>query len=488
MPACDIFISYREDDARDWPAWLTAEFDRTFGSGRSFFARRSIDTGVSWRRELEQAIAQCRLMLVLIGPQWAGLDANGHRRLDDPDDWVRREVGTALARRIEIRPVLLAPKSQPQAAELPAELSALAELQSLRLLADAWPEGLVKLQLAVARAVPFDAFEVATREVREVLRQPHVLRLAGRAGEDWRGRVVAISEQIGRLVARKQIHDQLHLLENDVLRPLLTVGSRDHLDEGQRIVIDVQRAVDRHLASGALGQSVNLGLKARLAWVARAMEAAVAEPAEERVQAVVAALKQVLSGSLTAVNQAIGMAAQELRLDELADFTPADAGTGDAAPTPPQGTELVPLRVALKCIRAELQWRVAEHNMLQSFDDALRTMCDRGVEGAPSEWFVVQACLQSLDAGDETATLAQALAGGRCENLRDVLPHMRRLNDLIQPGTASPVDVADAVRGAFSAAARKFNAADHDLKDWCERLDKLRGHLSDLALLAGEPR
>lgn len=488
MPACDIFISYREDDAREWPVWLTAEFDRSFGRGRSFFARRSIDTGAAWRRELEQALSQCRLMLVLIGAQWAGRDGDGRLRLDDPDDWVRREVATALARRIEIRPVLLAPKSQPLAADLPPELRGLAELQSLRLLAEDWPEGLVQLELAVARTLPFDAFEVATREVREVLQHPGVLRLAGRAGEDWRGRIIATSEQIARLVARKQVHDQLHLLESDVLRPLLDAGSREHLAEGPGIVIGVQRAIDRHLASALLGQSVDLALKARLAWVAQAMEAAVADPADDRLQAVVAALKQLLSGSLTAVNQAIGMAAQELRLDELADFRPADAGAGDAAPTPPEGTGLVPLRVALKCIRAELQWRVAEHNMLQTFDDALRAICDRGVAGAPSEWFMVQACLQSLDAADETATLAQALAGGRCENLGDVLPRMRRLNDLILPGNASPADVTAAVHGAFAAAARRFNAADHDLKDWCERLDKLRVHLSDLALLAGEAR
>lgn len=487
MPACDIFISYREDDAREWPAWLTAEFDRTFGSGRSFFARRSIDTGVSWRRELEQAISQCRLMLVLIGEHWAGLDAEGRRRLDDPDDWVRREVGTALARSIEIRPVLLAPKAQPRAADLPPELRTLAELQSLRLLADAWPEGLVQLELAVARAVPFDAFEVATREVRDVLRHARVLRLAGRAGEDWRGRVVAISEQIGRLVARKQIHDQLHLLENDVLRPLETVGSRDQLEEGQRILVDAQRAVGRHLADSALGQSVDLGLKARLAWAAKAIETALADEADRPpLEAVVAALKQVLSGSLTAVNQALGMAAQELRLDELADFTPA--GADDTPPLPPQGTELVPLRVALKCIRAELQWRVAEHNMLQSFDDVLRTMCDKGVAGATSEWFVVQACLQSLETGDATATLPQALAEGRCVHLGDVLTRMRQLDHLVTQGAAGPAELAAAVRGAFSAAARKFNAANHDLKEWCERLDKLRVHLSDVALLAGDHR
>ena len=44
-------------------------------------------------------IAASGVVLVLIGPRWAGpVDAAGRTRLDDPDDMVRVEVELALAR------------------------------------------------------------------------------------------------------------------------------------------------------------------------------------------------------------------------------------------------------------------------------------------------------------------------------------------------------------------------------------------------------
>jgi hypothetical protein len=55
-------------------------------------------------------------MVVVIGPQWLNAtDAEGNRRLDQPDDWVRREIETALRREILILPLLVNNTPQPAA-------------------------------------------------------------------------------------------------------------------------------------------------------------------------------------------------------------------------------------------------------------------------------------------------------------------------------------------------------------------------------------
>src|SRR5690606_33075208 len=61
---------------------------------------------------------------VLIGPNWAeARDAEGRRRLDDPADWVRIEIETALAQDgVHVVPVLINGAQLPRAEDLPESL------------------------------------------------------------------------------------------------------------------------------------------------------------------------------------------------------------------------------------------------------------------------------------------------------------------------------------------------------------------------------
>lgn len=94
---CPIFISYRRADLSLEAEWLHALITTFFGEGVAFFDRREITAGTRWDDTLEQAIRNARLVLVLIGPAWLKVQLpSGMRRLDDPEDWVRREVATAM--------------------------------------------------------------------------------------------------------------------------------------------------------------------------------------------------------------------------------------------------------------------------------------------------------------------------------------------------------------------------------------------------------
>ena len=46
---------------------------------------------------IQQRLGESLVVLVAIGPRWMGRNDDGTRRIDDPNDFVRLEVGTALA-------------------------------------------------------------------------------------------------------------------------------------------------------------------------------------------------------------------------------------------------------------------------------------------------------------------------------------------------------------------------------------------------------
>ena len=67
------------------------------------------------------------MLLAVIGPGWLDArDEKNHRRLDNPDDFVRIEIGTALKRGIRVIPILLEGTRVPKADQLPDDLKELA--------------------------------------------------------------------------------------------------------------------------------------------------------------------------------------------------------------------------------------------------------------------------------------------------------------------------------------------------------------------------
>ncbi len=57
---------------------------------------------------LEAAVSECSVELVVIGQRWLDTkDQAGHRRLDDPTDFVRIEIEAALKRNLKVIPLLV---------------------------------------------------------------------------------------------------------------------------------------------------------------------------------------------------------------------------------------------------------------------------------------------------------------------------------------------------------------------------------------------
>ena len=65
-----IFISYRRSDAAGHARALNRDLCRRFEKDLIFFDRQSIESGDVFPEELSKAVAECRILLALIGPEW----------------------------------------------------------------------------------------------------------------------------------------------------------------------------------------------------------------------------------------------------------------------------------------------------------------------------------------------------------------------------------------------------------------------------------
>ena len=126
-----IFISYRRADAAGDAGRLADHLNHRFGANRVFLDIDTIDPGTDFVEVLLASMRQTAAMLVVIGPQWASLRAaDGTRRLDDPNDFVRLEVEAALGRSIPVVPVLVQGATLPRKEDLPASLAPLVTRQT----------------------------------------------------------------------------------------------------------------------------------------------------------------------------------------------------------------------------------------------------------------------------------------------------------------------------------------------------------------------
>jgi hypothetical protein len=136
-PRQGIFISYRHADALPYARLLQVNLQWRFPGARVFMDLDSIEAGVDFRKVISDAVNACRVVVVLIGPQWATLaDEEGRRRLDDPDDYVRFEIRTALRRGVRVIPVLVEGARPVRQQELPPDLRRLARLNALEMSCD----------------------------------------------------------------------------------------------------------------------------------------------------------------------------------------------------------------------------------------------------------------------------------------------------------------------------------------------------------------
>lgn len=122
-----VFISYRRSDSAGFAGRIADYFAYRYPQVRVFFDAASIEPGDDFVESINTRLESSAVVLAPIGAAW--LDArdpvSGQRRIDNPNDFVRRELSMALAQGARVVPVLLDNAQMPSASELPEDLAPL---------------------------------------------------------------------------------------------------------------------------------------------------------------------------------------------------------------------------------------------------------------------------------------------------------------------------------------------------------------------------
>jgi hypothetical protein len=133
MATKNIFICYRRDDAEGYPRLLRDRLNARF-PGRIFMDVTNIAPGADFTAVIQDRVGSCHALIAVIGRSWLMTDKSGQRRLDHPDDYVRREIASALSRsHIAVIPVLVRKAEMPAHDLLPPDLAPLSTRNAIEI-------------------------------------------------------------------------------------------------------------------------------------------------------------------------------------------------------------------------------------------------------------------------------------------------------------------------------------------------------------------
>ena len=112
----------------------------------------TIEPGVDFSEAISRALAACQVLVAVVGRAWlTATDERGRRRLDDPDDFVRLEIETALERGVRVIPVLAQGAVMPGRDDLPQSLAGLARRNALYIRHESFRSDAGRLVMAIER-------------------------------------------------------------------------------------------------------------------------------------------------------------------------------------------------------------------------------------------------------------------------------------------------------------------------------------------------
>lgn len=133
----DIFLSYRREDSAGYAGRLRDNLG-SFRGVTVFMDVTSLRPGSTFPTAIEAAVSGSDAVIVLIGKTWASAGRDGLPRIGHADDFVRREVSTALSLEKLVIPVLVGGASMPLETELPVDIRSLSLRQAVEITDTRW--------------------------------------------------------------------------------------------------------------------------------------------------------------------------------------------------------------------------------------------------------------------------------------------------------------------------------------------------------------
>ena len=134
MAPLRIFISYRRDSDLLRASLVVNQLENAFNRRHEprirIFRDTRLPVGQQWPNEIQEELKTADIVMVLIGPGWLGAkDQFERRRIDQPDDWVRKEIELALHGAKSVIPIAFEESLPPREA-LPQSIAPLVDWQA----------------------------------------------------------------------------------------------------------------------------------------------------------------------------------------------------------------------------------------------------------------------------------------------------------------------------------------------------------------------
>ncbi|MEK6300488.1 MAG: toll/interleukin-1 receptor domain-containing protein [Acidobacteriota bacterium] len=277
-----VFISYRRGDG-GWAGRLKDHVQLRFGDSLVWQDVDDIKYGKDFSEAIQKAIKTSNAALVVIGPYW---QEAGLKRMKDPKDVLRMEIGLALKSRAVVIPVLVGGADMPQAKALPTSIAGLVKLDAAFIHDTDWARGvqilidqLQQIVRATGTTEPLTDLQSSLAEMES----RYFKLIVGEAD-----RALAVAQQALRL-----LDDQMPRYPQDVYLQLVRgyflkneamaqrdVGNSDgfkkSLDNSDRVFKTMLDESKMHLASAYNGMgSVELlreHFSEAVGWIDRALE------------------------------------------------------------------------------------------------------------------------------------------------------------------------------------------------------------------------
>jgi thiol-disulfide isomerase/thioredoxin len=161
-----VFLCYRREDSGAHAGRVKDWLERDLGPDVVFMDVDDVPIGKHFVKVLTDQVARCAVLLAFIGKNWLDArDEDGNRRLDNPKDFVRIEIGSALQRDVPVIPILLDGARIPNANLLPKELEELSYRNGIDLRLSSFRSDVDRLLRGLKRELEVGAVS-ATTEIK----------------------------------------------------------------------------------------------------------------------------------------------------------------------------------------------------------------------------------------------------------------------------------------------------------------------------------
>lgn len=155
-----VFLSYRRNDTSSIAGSLGYFLEMELGPENVFRDIKTIEGGDHFPTEIDDALRRASVVVVVMGPGWAGKQSFGRSLIMRHNDWIRFELEHARKHGKPILPVLVNGAVMPDERALPPSLRFITKRNAFRIRDEAWGEDVAKLVKRIRELAVEPAAEV----------------------------------------------------------------------------------------------------------------------------------------------------------------------------------------------------------------------------------------------------------------------------------------------------------------------------------------